>query len=154
MTAEDIYNEFFARLQTGDVSEDLNTADVSVALLDASHSPDVANHAVFDDVDVDEISNTGASDDGYTAGGESIGNFSITADSGARTVDADGDDVTWDNSTIDAGYAVIYNAEPAEATDQDLIMLVDFEGEESSVDAEFTLEWDADGIYSVDTNPA
>lgn len=153
MTVEHIYNEFFNRLHSGQVSNDLNSADVNVALLDASHSSNPASHAVFDDVNADEISSTTASAQGYSDGGQVISNFTITADSNNRNVDVDGDNVTWTNSTIDAGYAVVYHASPSNAVDQDLLMLVDFEGEQSSQDAEFSIEWDSAGIYQVNTNP-
>lgn len=155
MVVSDIYNEFPYRLQTNDVSEDLTDSgnDVYVALLDDSHSPDLGEDAVFDDVSADEITETGANDDGYTAGGETISNFSITSDSADRVVDADGDDVTWSDSTIDAGYAVVYNDADGTETNQDLIMLIDFEGEQSSENADFTIEWDSDGIYRFSTDP-
>lgn len=154
MVLEDIYNEFFARAQNGNLAQDLTTDQPNLALLDASHTPDVANHASWADVSADEITNTTSNDSGYTAGGQTITNFTITADSANRNVDADGDDVTWTNSTIDAGYAVVYNATPSTDADKDLIMLVDFEGEQSSDSAEFTVSWDSAGIYRVDTNPA
>lgn len=154
MVVEDIYNEFPNRLQTGAVAEDLNTTAPNVALLDASHSPDVANNATWADVSANDISNTGSNSSGYSLGGKQLTNFSITADSANRNVDADGDDVTWSSSTIDAGYAVVYNNGPSTDADKDLIMLVDFEGEQSSSSAEFTISWDTAGIWRFDTNPA
>lgn len=155
MTVEDIYNPFFDRLQKNQVGNDLSASgtDVRVALLDASHTPDVANNASYADVSANEITNTGSNDSGYTSGGKLLSNKSITADAGNRNVDFDADNVQWTSSTIDAGYAVVYHASPSTDTDKDLILLVDFEGEESSSNASFTIDWDSNGIYRVDTNP-
>lgn len=153
MTLEKMYNDFFRRLQQNEVGNDLASVNVNVALLDASHTPDVANNASWADISTNEITNTTASDTGYTAGGQTLSNVTITADATSRNVDFDADNVEWTSSTIDAGYAVVYHAAPSTDADKDLIMLVDFEGEQSSQDASFTIEWDSAGIYRVDTNP-
>lgn len=156
MTVEDIYNPFFARLQDNTVTDDLSdgtNTDLKVALLDASHTKDVANNAVWGDVSANEITNTGANDSGYTAGGQALTNPTLTADAASRNVDFDGDDIEWTSSTIDAGYAVLYNDTPS-AGNKTLILNVDFEGTESSNNASFIIEWDTNGIYRVDTNPA
>lgn len=149
MPTEDIYNEFPNRLQSGSVGQDLNSADIKVALLTSSHTPAPESNASWADVSANEASGTG-----YTAGGQTISNFSVTADSGNRLVTADGDDVEWTNSTIDASYAVVYNASPSTDSNKDLIMLIDFGGQESSENASFTIQWDSNGIYEFDTNPA
>ena len=156
MTSEDVYNRFFQRLQNNEVGNDLesDTVDVNVALLDESHSPDLGNHATFSDVSADEITNTDASDDGYTQGGQTLTTKTITVDTAERNVDFDADDVTFSDSTIDARYVLVYHAEPAEETDQDLIALFDLGEEKSSENADFTIEWSDNGIYRGDSGGA
>lgn len=156
MTLEDHYNRFFERLQNNEVGVDLadGAVDVKVALLDDQHSPDLGDDATWDDISSDEITNTSANDDGYSAGGETLSNKSINVDTTERTVDFDADDVNWTDSTIDARYAVVYNADPSSDSDKDLIMLIDFEEEKSSENADFTIEWNADGLHRIDSDPA
>jgi len=156
MTSEDVYNRFFQRLQNNEVGNDLedSTVDVNVALLDAGHTPDLGDHATFSDVSEDEITNTEASDTGYTQGGETLTTKTITVDTEDRNVDFDADDVTFTDSTIDARYVVVYHAEPGDETDQDLIALFDLGEEKSSENADFTIEWSDNGIYRGDSGGA
>lgn len=156
MTLEDMYNRFFERLQNGTITNNLEdgTVDVNVALLDDSYTPNLGGHASFADVSADEITNTTANDSGYTQGGATLTSKSITVDTTNRVVDFDADDVTFTNSTIDARYVVVYHADPADEVDQDLIALIDLEEIKSSENADFTIEWSANGIWRVDTNPA
>ena len=112
---------------------------VNVALLEVGHTPDLSGDEVFGDVSEDEVSGTG-----YDAGGEEITNKTLTEAGGTTTFD--GDDVTWEESTIDAGYAVVY-----EDSSGSLLTLVDFEGEESSDNGTFEVSWHNDGIFQVTT---
>lgn len=137
----------------GDVLGDIaaGTNDVRVALLDASHTKNLTGNTVFSEVNADEITNTTASDTGYTAGGQALTTKSLAHTSRVTTFDAD--DAVWTSSTIDAGYAVVYE-DTGDATTSSLLTIVDFEGEKSSSDGEFRIEWHSDGIFQVDSNPA
>lgn len=121
--------------------------DIRVALLSDTHTPGVDTHDNWDDVSADEVSGTN-----YTAGGEEITNKTWSLDGSTYTFD--GDNVTWADSTISAGYAVIYDDTPEGDTDKKLLCLVDFEGVEESEDGDFTLDWDASGIFSITANPS
>lgn len=156
MTLEDMYNRFFERLQDGTITNNLadGTIDVNVALLDDSYTPDLGGHSSFADVSADEITNTTANDSGYTQGGTTLTNKTINVDTTNRVVDFDADDISFTNSTIDARYVVVYHANPSNEADQDLIALIDLEEVKSSENADFTIEWSADGIWRVDTNLA
>lgn len=154
MTSEDVYNRFNERLQNNSVGNNIadEEIDVNVALLDEQHSPDLGDHATFSDVSDDEITNTAASDTGYTQGGQTLTGKILNVDTDDRNVDFDADDVTFSDSTIDARYVVVYHAEPADETDQDLILLVDLGEEKSSENADFTIEWSDDGIWRFDSS--
>ena len=116
------------------------TTTVNVALLDITHTPDLSGHEVFGDVSPDEVSGTG-----YTAGGAEITTKTLTE--AALVTTFDGDDVAWTDSTISAGYAVVY-----EATSGSLLTLVDFEGEQSSENGTFEVSWHVDGIFTATAN--
>lgn len=147
MTTHDMYGNSNRRAYASTFSDlgDTGTT-VRAALLDDSYVPDLSAHEVFSDVNESEV--TG---DGYTSGGQEIGTKSLTEDNLVTTFD--GDNVTWDNSTITAHYAVVYE-DTGDSTTSSLISLVDFEGEESSEDGDFSIEWAADGIFEVEANPA
>lgn len=113
------------------------TTDVRCALLDATHTKDLDTHTQWTDVEGDEV--TG---DGYTAGGVALDNNTLTRSGNTTTFDAD--DAVWADSTISAGYAVVYDAGSG-----NLLTNVDFEGEESSDSGEFRIEWHANGIFYV-----
>ena len=149
MATGDYYYELARRALIGDL--DTIEADVKVALLDESHTPAPSTDEVWNDVSADEITNTGANDTGYTAGGQSLSNVSVSRSGSVTSFDAD--DVVWSNSTIEAGYAVVYDDTPASDSDKTLVLIIDFEGEESSFDDEFTIDWDAAGISDIDLDP-
>lgn len=128
---------------------DSNTV-IRVALMDSSFSTDRTSDAVWADVSADEI--TEADNDGYTAGGQEITSKQLTQSSYTTTFD--GADVTWPNSFINAYYAVVYNDTPTDNTNKDLLTIIDFEGEEVSENGDFTISWDASGIFQVDTDSA
>jgi hypothetical protein len=84
---------------------------------------------------------------GYTAGGESLANVSVTT---VTTDDAkfDADDVTWTASggSITASYAIIYNDTDA---DDPPIAFIDFDGSQSAGDGtDFKIVWNASGIFT------
>jgi hypothetical protein len=80
----------------------LESHTFKLMLLDATHTPDQANHAVKADIVSDEVSG-----DGYSSGGGTISNTAVTR-SGA-TVKFDGDDVEFAGLAPDFRYAVVYD---------------------------------------------
>ena len=121
------------------------TADtIRVALLAAGHTPAYATHEHFDDVSTDEVSGAG-----YTAGGAEITTRGVTVS--GDLIQLTGDNVEWDPSTIDAGYAVIYQDTGTASTSR-LIGLVDFAGEQSSSDGRFAVEWDQGVVVEHDSD--
>lgn len=142
-----MYGNAPRRAFAGDIP-DLGVAGTTVrlALLTTAYTPDRSTHEVWDDVNADEVSDTSQ---GYTAGGEEV--TTKTLEESTNVVTFDGDDVTWAASTIDAGYAVLY-VDTGDATTSHLLTLVDFEGQESSEDGDFTIEWDANGIFQIDAS--
>lgn len=154
MTLHDKYTASADNAYRGNITNlnDASNTDIYVALLDAAHSPNLTGHDNWTDVSADEITNTAANASGYSSPGQAIVNMTWTQNS--RTMTFDGDNVTWSTSTIDAGYAVVYDNTPSTDSDKKLLTLIDFEGEESSSDGDFTIDWDSNGVFEIDTNPA
>ena len=124
---------------------DFDTDTIKVALLTNAYTPDQDAHNYFDDVVAHEVS--GAT--GYTAGGATLANKSVTYTGATNTLVLDADDVTWAASTITARYAVVYDASPATNATRPLIGYVDFGSDQSSSNGNFTITWDSTGIVRV-----
>jgi hypothetical protein len=112
-------------------------------LLLNTYTPDIDTDAFIDDVSANETSGTG-----YTAGGKTITNITVTQDDTNDKGKLDGDDVDWANSTITARYAVIYKDTGTPATSP-LMAYIDFGEDKSSSNENFTISWSADGIINV-----
>lgn len=120
---------------------------INVALLTSSYTPDLSAHEVFGDVNGNEV--TEANSTGYTAGGQAVANKSLSETGGITSFD--GDNVTWAGSTITASYAVLYE-DTGDASTSSVITMIDFEGQESSEDGDFTIEWDDAGVFEIDAS--
>lgn len=138
--ADVIYNSFKAYIMDGSI--DLDTDTINVALVTSSYTPDQDAHEDFADV-TNEVSGTG-----YTAGGETIANTSVSIDDTDNEGVFDGDDVTWASSTITARGAVIYKDTGSAATSL-LICYLDFGSDQSSSAGDFTIQWNAEGILNL-----
>ena len=137
-----IYPHALKHLQLGAIN--LEEHDIRVALLKASYSPGA--HEYWSNVSTHEVSGTG-----YQAGGKSLANKSVTVNTTTRVATFDADDVNWANSTITARYAVIYNNTPTQSSQKQLICLIDFGEDKVSANGNFTIEWDANGIFRLTT---
>lgn len=122
----------------GDV--DFDDGNVRVALVDSAYDPVANGDEYFSDV-AGEV--TG---DGYTAGGQTLANPSLSYSDGVTTFDAD--DVTWSDSTITARTAVVYY-DSGTASSAPLLIFQQSDEDVSSTNGEFTVAWNANGIGSV-----
>jgi len=133
--ASGIYNRFKANLMNKEV--DLEADTIKVALMTSSHSFTATDNQ-WSDVSANETSGTG-----YTAGGKSLSNKSVTQ---AATTYFNADDVSWSSATFDTSHAVIYDDS---LTNDDLICSFDFGGQQSISSGTFTIEWDTSGIITL-----
>lgn len=122
---------------------DMSGDSFKVMLVSSAYTPNQDTHRYKSDV-TGEV--TG---DGYTAGGATLANVTVTYDAATNTLKFDADDVTWDPSTITARYAVVYDNSPASDTVRPLVSYIDFENDEASNADEFTLSFSSSGIVSV-----
>lgn len=121
---------------------DFDSDTIKVALLKNTYTPNQDSHTYKSDLGANEVTGTG-----YTAGGATLGGKTVTYDAANNVTVLDADDVTWANSTITARYAVIYD--DAGATDAAKVLLgyVDFGVDQASTNGNFTITWDATGIF-------
>lgn len=140
--AAKLYGSVFAKVFNKEI--DFDTDAMKVMLLTSSYTPNQDTHDYLDDVVANEVTGTG-----YTAGGASLANKTVTYDSATNTTILDADDTTWASSTITARYAVIYDSSPATNATRPLIGYVDFTSDQSSNAGSFTLTWDATGIVRI-----
>jgi len=136
--ASGIYNKLKANLANKIVDIEVDT--LKIALLDSNHSFDADNNT-WADVSANEVVGTG-----YTAGGATLANASVTQDNTNDLAKIDADDVVWSGSTVTAAFAVIYDDTLA---NKDLICCIDFGGDVSSTNGDFTIEFNASGIMTI-----
>lgn len=140
MATTKTYGSVIAKAFNKEIDFDSDT--IKVALLSSSYTPNQDTHDYFDDVSAYEVSGTG-----YTAGGATLANKSVTYTSGTNVTKFDADDVSWTSSTITARYAVIYDSTGTAGTSA-LIGYVDFGSDQSSSSGTFSIVWDSAGIFT------
>ena len=137
----ELYANFFSNAFGANIPDMEGADNLECMLLDSNHTFDEANEFV-DDINANEID-----DSDYSR--QLLDNVAVTQNTNEINVDAD--DITFGSSvSISASYAVIY-ALNTDDTDSPLLFHVDFDGQEESVDGEFTLQVDANGLFDVVT---
>lgn len=117
---------------------------IKVMLLSSSYTPNQDAHAYLADVEGSQVTGTG-----YSAGGAVLANATLAYDAGTNVFKLDADDVTFANSTITARYAVVYDDTGASSATKPLVAFFDFTTDQSSVNGNFTITWDATGMARV-----
>lgn len=136
-----IYNSFKRDVMNGSI--DLDTDTVKVMLVTSAYTPDQDAHDKRDDV-TNEVSGAG-----YTAGGATLANKTVTADNTDNEGVFDADDVSWASSTITARGAVLYKARGGAASADELIAYIDFGSDIVSTGGTFLITWNAEGILNL-----
>lgn len=121
---------------------DFDSDDIRVMLVSSSYTPNQDTHDFLDDVTSFEVTGTG-----YTSGGQALANKTVTLDTANNVLILDADNVTWPSSTITARYAIVYNNTGASAAAKPLISYIDLVSDQASSNGNFTVEWDASGIF-------
>lgn len=142
MAVAKMYGNFIAKALNKEI--DWDSDEIKVALFTEIFTPNQDTQEYFDDLS-GEVPNG----DGYTTGGVTLTNKSITYNPADNTVTIDADDVVWTDASISARYAVIYDNTPT--TNKPLIAYIDFENTMSSTNANFSLVFAADGIAKFTT---
>ena len=138
--ADVIYNSFKGKIMDGSI--DLDTDTIKVALVTSSYTPDQDADEFFDDV-TNEVAGTG-----YSAGGETLANKSVTVDNTNNLSKFDADDALWTTATITARGGVIYKSTGTAATSP-LICYIDFLADKTATAGDFKITFDSDGILTL-----
>lgn len=139
-----LYNAFKRDVMLGQYN--LSSDTIKVALMSASYAPDIDAHTHFHHVSGAEVSQFGAT--GYTAGGATLANKTVTVDNTDDEGVFDADDVTFASSTITARYAIFYKSTGTAST-SGLIAYVDFGSNQSSSNGNFSLQFNSEGIINL-----
>ena len=117
-----------------------DTAKVKVKLVTTSYVGTALVGDSMATVNAGEISAGG----GYSTGGVLLTGNAVDID-GSNNGRFDAANVTWSSSTITAGGAVVWYDDTADYP----ICLIDFGGDQSSSNGDFTINWDAAGILTI-----
>ena len=135
-----VYNLAITSLANKEI--DWGSDTIKVSLHTSSYTPSQTTHQYQS-----SLTNEVPNGNGYTTGGATLANKTEAFASQVKKFDAD--DVSWAASTITARYAVIYDATPGSAATNPLIAYVDFGADVVSSGGAFTIQWDANGIFTV-----
>lgn len=143
MASAQVFNA--AKKKLMEAAFNLTSDTIKVALCTSSFSPNIDTMDFFDDV-----TNELPTASGYTAGGASLANKSITVDTVNDLAYFDADDTTWNASgTLTARYAVIYKSTGTASTSP-LLAVIDFGVDRSALNGEvFYIQWLATGICKI-----
>lgn len=140
--ASKMYGSLIAKAFNKEVDYDTDT--IKVALVSSAYVPNQDTHDYWDDVAANEITGTG-----YTAGGQALTGKTVTYDAATNVTVFDANDAVWENTTLTARYAVIYDDSGATNAQKALLGYVDFGSDQSSANGAFTVTWDATGIIRI-----
>lgn len=135
-----VYNDLKEQLFLG--THDFgNGADTLKVTLHTSYTPDIDSHQVWADTGVSSTEyGTGS---GYTAGGQTLANQSITQDNTNDRALFDADDVTWSGlgalSPATPSHAIIWNDTPTSPADPLMCYVV--LGTTATNGGDYTLQW-------------
>lgn len=138
-----IYNGYKKSIGDGTVDWDDNGGNtIRCMLVDNTYTPDKDNHVNKSDI-TGEVTGTG-----YIAKGLPLTSRTVTVDNVNDWAEYDAEDLVWTSSTITAAYGIIYLDTGNDATST-LITLVDFNGNKSSFNGDFAIQWHADGVFKL-----
>lgn len=131
-----LYGQMLVKALNKEISITADT--IKIMLCTSAYVPNQDTHVYLSSV-TSEVANG----NGYTTGGKALANKAVTYDSATNTIKIDADDVQWNNATMTARYAVIYDDTPATSATKPLLAYFDFGQDVSSTNGTFKLAFDA-----------
>lgn len=135
-----LYHKFKELALKGDL--DLDTDTIKVALVTSSYVAD-ADHDYFNDI-TNEVSGTG-----YTAGGETLASKTVTIDTVNDRVEVDAADTVWSGADGFTARAAIVYKDTGVSSTSPLIAYIDFGSDKTAQAGDFTIQWNAEGIFAL-----
>ena len=136
-----MFGRFLMSLANKEVN--MNTDVFKVMLVTSAWTPDQ------DTMQYKSAVTNEASGTGYTAGGATLSSQSVTYDAASNTLKFDASDVSWNNSTIAARYAVVYNSSPGSDATRNLVAYTDYGETVSTTNGSFQAIWNTGGIITI-----
>jgi len=133
-----LYNSAKRDLMNGSI--DLDTDTIKIMLVTSSYTPNIDTHTKRSDI-TNEVSGTG-----YSAGGATLANKTVTADNTNDRGVFDADDPSWSSSSITARGAVLYKSRGGASSADELICYIDFSSDITSTASTFSVLFNASGI--------
>jgi hypothetical protein len=126
---------------------DLNSDTIKCMLVGSGYTPNQDTHDYLDDVVANELTGTG-----YTAGGATLANPTITYTAGTNVAKFDADDASWASSSITLpvnGSAIVYDSTPGTNATRPLICYQQTDAQVASTNGTFSVAWHSDGICAI-----
>jgi len=139
-----IYNAFKRNIGTVNWGDN-TTTNIKVMLVDNSYVVDIDTHLTKAEIDALAVEVSGT---GYVAGGADVVSRTTTVDTTNDWCRYDAADVVWAASTITARGAIIY-LDTGVANTSTLISFVDFGVDKVSSSGDFTIQWNAEGVFRI-----
>ena len=139
-----VYNSAKADLMDGTLDLDIDT--IKVVLVTSTYTPDIDTHTQYS-----HITNQ-VTGDGYTAGGATLADKTVSVDTVNNRGVFDATNTTWSTSTITARGAILYKYVDdggSPAATSPLICYFDFTTDKESSSGDFTIQWDSVGILTL-----
>lgn len=138
-----VYNIFRTSLPKAAI--DVENDTIKVMLMASAYVPNIDLHLAMDSADItgNEISGTG-----YSTGGETLANVSMTQDNTNDLAIMDADDVTWSGTTLsDVRGCIIYKSTGVASTSLPMVY-IDFGSALATVAEDFKITWNTNGIIA------
>jgi hypothetical protein len=136
-----LYNSFKRDIANGSI--DLDTDTIKLLLVTSTYVPNIDTHTKRSDITNEVV---GA---GYTAGGVTLANKTVTVNNTTDKAVFDADDITIPNATITARGGVLYKSRGGATTADELIGYLDFVADVVSTGGNFAITFDANGIITI-----
>ena len=136
-----LYGGFVTALCNKEI--DWNSDSIKAMLTTNTYVPDQDTHDYENDV-TNEVTGTG-----YSAGGVTLANCTITYTGATNKLKLDADDASWASSTITLpanGSVVVYDGTPGTDATRPLVCYQTTDTAVSTTAGTFTIQWHVDGI--------
>lgn len=145
VTASGLFYPTFAGILANTLAIDLSAETYKGALISNSATPNFSTHDTWSDLSANEVYGTGWAQGGVALTGTTI------SESPTGTLMVDATDVSAATTTLTNARAWVWYASPVGS---ELLVLVDFEGDYSTVAGTFAITWASTGVFNIDLTPA
>jgi hypothetical protein len=121
----------------------LLTDTIKLMLVTSAYTPNQDTHTKRSDVTNEVVGS------GYTAGGVTLANKTVTQNNATNAADFDADDITIPSATITARGAVLYKSRGGASSADELIGYLDFGSDITSTAGNFVINFNAAGIINL-----